>query len=519
MTITEERATALLRGVAANPRAGTEVLTRLLAPAAADAREVLQRRPLPAEFVQRTLRTGDRRERSAVARNLHLTADQCRQVIRDPEDLVAAALVSARPFRQGTARAVQLPDDVVDLVLLGTAQRETMMLLPKEIAEELVTSGHLVGHRRRLVDHPEPALRAFACTYWTELGEDQRAALLADPDPEVRAKAHRNAHPDLAELGTQYTENSPRNQVTHCWASALPDELLDTLITERTHLAGLVRNPYLPPHAVRRLAADPDPAVRRRIAERPDVEADLLAVLAADPDEGVRRCAELLPAPRTRGRAAAVFGLFGASVADLPWPMAEPVDDPGLDWYHACAASPEAVLRRAAAISPRLDAATVQRLAADPDREVRLRLALHHPDAPPTLLLEAYAQLPAHRSRLRLRPAFPRTGLPPGLATDADPAVRELAAADPEFGGDLETLLADPDPGVRRAAAANPRLPADRVAALLTGPEADSETDPETGPDADLGLLEGAAASPHLTDRRLHELLDLAGIPRSGPAG
>ncbi|MFJ5229125.1 hypothetical protein ACIQBJ_04405 [Kitasatospora sp. NPDC088391] len=500
--IDEGRAVALVRGVAANPGAGAGVLVRLLPPEAREAREVLQRRPLPAEFVALVLRDGDRSDRSVIARNVHLTGEQARQVVRDRDDLVAARLVSA-PGGRGTVRAVQLPDDVVDLVLLGTAERDRAMLLPQEIVAELGAAGHLEAHLRRLVDHPEPALRAFVCGYWTRLGTGQRAALLADPDPEVRAAAHREAHPDLAEQGRRWAANSSRDRITQLWASPLPDDLLDTLITTRTHPELLAGNPHLPPPAVRRLAADPDPLVRRTVAQRPDLDAELLDVLAADPDEGVRRRAALLPAPRTRGRAEAVFRVLGTPVAHPSAVRPEPVDDPGLDWYRACAAAPDPVLRRTAATCPRLDPPTAARLAADPDRDVRLLLALHHPAAPPALLLEAYAQLPEQRDRLRLHPAFPRRGLPAALARDPDPAVRELAASDQDFAGDPEALRADPDPRVRRAAAANPRLPAGRAADLLADPGAGLEQ------------VEGAAAHPGLTADRLHALLDEAGVPRA----
>jgi len=180
----------------------------------------------------------------------------------------------------------------------------------------------------------------------------------------------------------------------------------------------------------------------------------------------------------------------------------EPVERPDPAWYRACARSPQSALRRAAASCFDLDAATVRQLAADDDPAVRMLLALFHPDAPPALLLEAYLALPLHRTRLRLRPAFPSRRLPAEYARHDDPEVRELAAADPEFGGDLAALLADPAPDVRRAAAANPRTPAATVEALLADPGAAPE------------LLEGAAANPQVTVRQLDNLLDRAGVPR-----
>ncbi|MER5682383.1 hypothetical protein [Streptomyces sp. NPDC002205] len=60
-------------------------------------------------------------------------------------------------------------------------------------------------------------------------------------------------------------------------------------------------------------------------------------------------------------------------------------------------------------------------------------------------------------------------------------------------------MLSDPDARVRRAAGAGPLLPPDLTAALLRAPEA----------------AEAAASNPSPPAERLHELLDLAGIPRS----
>lgn len=489
---------ALLRGVAANPAAGVDVLVRLLAAECTAARPVLRRRPLPAGFVALLLDSPERSLRALAAGNPHLTADQIRRVARDRECRVVFRLLGATggAFR-AAHRATPLPADVLDLLLLGTAEREAELLTPGEYFGELASGGHLdAAYRRRLATHPEPALRRAACGDWGQLGDAARESLLADPDPEVRAAAHEQAHPDLERLAQSFAAAGPRERRVHCWMSPLPPEVLETLLAAREELPFLAVNPHLPSDAVRRLAADPDPAVRRAIAERPDLDAESVTALAADPDPGVRRRAELLPRPRTRGRARLVSWLLGTDLAKVDTPVPEPVDDPGLDWYLACAASPDPVLRRAAAVCRELDPATVRLLAADPDRDVRLLLALRHPDAPPALLLDAYLHLPNQRPYLLLRPAFPRAGLPVELAAHPDPQVRQLLAGDPEF--DAAALLDDPDPDVRRTAAAHPRLP---VAGLLA--------DPGTAPD----LLEGAAANPQLTERHLHALLDRAGAP------
>ncbi|MFE1384487.1 hypothetical protein ACFW6S_36665 [Streptomyces sp. NPDC058740] len=69
------------------------------------------------------------------------------------------------------------------------------------------------------------------------------------------------------------------------------------------------------------------------------------------------------------------------------------------EWFAACAASEEPVLRRVAASWPGLPAALVETLARDDDEEVRIRLACLHPLAPPHLLLDGFVtRLPTVRT-------------------------------------------------------------------------------------------------------------------------
>ncbi|WP_244291544.1 hypothetical protein [Streptomyces subrutilus] len=146
------------------------------------------------------------------------------------------------------------------------------------------------------------------------------------------------------------------------------------------------------------------------------------------------------------------------------------------------------MLRRGAASWPGLPAPLVESLARDDDEEVRIRLACHHPLAPPHLLLAVFVARPAHRPHLLTLPGFPRTGLT-HLIGHPDPQVRALAAADLAL---PEPPVEDPDASVRRAAAAHPRLTPEVLEALLA--------DPRTA--------EGAAANPTLPVPRMHVLLD-----------
>ncbi len=408
---------------------------------------------------------------------------------------MAGPLVAERPH--------PLPDAALELVLLGAGRRTGGLLGANEILGEVLHglhSGVTGGFRRRMATHREPELRRWACTFITALDEGRRAALLDDPDPDVRAAARHTLTPATLTAEELAAAGSDRDRAHLHGIRRIPSDLFDAGLADwARYLAG---NPHLHPDAVRRLAFHPDHEVRHRLAHRSDLTPDVAALLAADPEPCVRHRAGAEPAPRHPARTAALNGVDGSEPSDSPWVGREPVDHPGLDWYHACARSPHPLLRRAAATCRELDAPTVRRLAADEDREVRLLLALHHPDAPPALLLEAHLARPRHRRRLRLRAAFPTRGLPAALAAHEDSEIRELAAADPEFDGDLAALRADPAPDVRRAAAANPRTPATTVHALLADPDADSD------------LREGAAASPHLTGNQLHALLDRLGVPR-----
>ena len=75
---------------------------------------------------------------------------------------------------------------------------------------------------------------------------------------------------------------------------------------------------------------------------------------------------------------------------------------PTPDWFASCATSGHPLLRRIAATFPHLPANLAERLAQDPDEDVRHLLAYNHPLAPPHLLLDALitARRP-RRSRAR----------------------------------------------------------------------------------------------------------------------
>jgi hypothetical protein len=277
---------------------------------------------------------------------------------------------------------------------------------------------------------------------------------------------------------------------------AVSRTVAEQCLAQQRDLRALAHNPHTPSDVVARLARDPDPDVRERVASRADLKPALLTELAQDPDITVRTRALLQPLPRTWPQRAAIDRIIGRT-AERIGPVGEMLIEPETSWYAACATSAHPLLRRVAATCPRLPQELVHRLADDPDPDVRHLLAYNHPLAPLTLILDTYIATPRQRPYLLALPGLPRTGLHDLLDHD-DADVRALAAADTTLAQAPLALLADPEPRVRRAAAANPLLPFDLLPTLLN----------------DLDTAEGAAANPSLTAGHLHELLDLSGLPR-----
>jgi hypothetical protein len=246
----------------------------------------------------------------------------------------------------------------------------------------------------------------------------------------------------------------------------------------------LARNRHTPADALARLARHPDSEIRRLVATRPDL-GPAAAQLRQDPDEDVRMRARLQPCIRTWAEFQEVQKVVDHG-PDCTCPITQPATEPSPDWYATCAASEEPALRRVAASWPGLPAELVETLAQDDDEEVRIRLACHHPLAPPHLLLDVFVTRPAHRPHLLTLPALTRTGRT-HLIAHPEPEVRALAAADPTL---PEPPLGDPDDALCRAAAANPTLTPETLETLLTA----------------LRTAEGAAANPSLPVPRMHAL-------------
>ncbi|MBV6696840.1 hypothetical protein [Kitasatospora aureofaciens] len=491
---TSPLADSLLRGVAANPAAPSDVLLRLLAPEGRPAWHALHGRPLPADVVETVVTHPDSSVRRIVARNRHVAPEQRGRLADDPSERVRAGLASGP--RPRLHPVTPLPDEA--LVTLLTAEDvpgRGGLLTADEIREDLVVSGQIPqSFRLRALKHPDPRIRAYAANSCWQLTSEQLDGLLADPDPTVRQAARSaSRYLDPAAMEAELPERDCHWRSVLLCNFAISDAVAEACLATGRNLWSLAGNRHTPAHAVARLARHPDPEVRERVASRADLDAALLAELAEDTDAEVRSSA-LVHALRRRWQHFGVLDEVPTWTADLIGPPIEQHVDP--EWYRACAVSDHPKLRRIAATWPDLPEDLVARLAADPDSEVPRLLALNHPLAPPETVLAAFVACPRERAYLSTLPTLPRTGLR-HLLDHEDPEVRALAAADPTLDRPPVALLTDPDERVRRAAAANPCLPADVRDSLLNDPE----------------LAEGAAANPALTARQLHDLLDRTGLP------
>ncbi|GAA1091500.1 hypothetical protein [Kitasatospora arboriphila] len=480
-----------LRGIAFNPAAPSEVLIRLLDRAAGGIGPLMcEGRDLPDAVVDAALRHPDRVVRRALARNRHVDPTRLAPLATDPSGIVRGWLAGGPRPRPRWVRP--LPDDVLVTLLTAQDGGEDGMVTEQDIIAELDSSRQIpLSFHCSLAGREHPELRIRATWRWQLLTPAEREALLDDPDPAVREAAQDHSW----ELDPERVEARLPSIGSLSKGFVLGTCALSRALVEQCFADGTVRpltwNRHTPADAVARLARHPEPAVRALVAARPDLGADLVAELREDPDENVRRRARLHPVPRTWAEYWAIERVIGQIIGhgpDCTCPITEPAPEPSPDWYAACAASEEPELRRVAASWPLLPAVLVETLAQDDDEEVRIRLACHHPLAPPHLLLDVFVTRPAHREHLLTLPAFPRTGRT-HLIGHPDPEVRALAAADPAL---PEPPVDDPDEAVRRAAAANPSLTPQALEPLL----------------ADLRTAEGAAANPSLPAARMHALLD-----------
>ncbi|MFF3331088.1 hypothetical protein ACFYWX_16215 [Streptomyces sp. NPDC002888] len=487
------------RGIAANPAAPSDVLLRLLHPAARAAWKVLcQERALPADVIDAVIGHPERSVRRAFARNPYAAPAQRSRLVDDPDAFVRADLASGPRLRTGRVEA--LPDDVIETLL--TRQDDPDHAQPvtaDEIRQELAFSGQIpMSFYREMPAHKNPELRVQGAGSWLWLTPGQRNALLADPDPAVRDAARRHSRIlDPAAMEADLPEADCHHRSLLLVNYAVSRTVAEACLAGGRNLWALAHNRYTPADAVACLARHPDPHVRERVAGRADLDPPLLEVLAKDPDDTVRTRALVHPLPRTWAQREALDQVVGRT-AEAIGPVAEMRVEPDTDWYSACCVSTHPLLRRVAATYSGLPQELVHRLADDPDPDVRHLLAYNHPLAPPATVLDAFIATPQQRPYLLTLPHLPRTGLR-HLLNHEDPDVRGLAAADTTLDRPPTHLLTDADADVRRAAAANPLLPLDLIETLLDTPD----------------TAEAAAANPRLSPERLHDLLNRTDLPHT----
>ncbi|WP_457030132.1 hypothetical protein [Kitasatospora sp. P5_F3] len=447
-----------LAGVVLNPVAPTDVLLRLLACDSAAVRMTLcLERDLPVEVVDAVLAHPDPRTRRFLAANPHVDPVQRARLVDDPHWLVRAWLGQGPGYQH---RHSKLPEQTV-VRMLTTFEQECLESLFWQVPRSA---------RRTFPSHPEPKVRAYACAWWSELTEQERSALLADADEEVRERAQLQGR----HLDPEYVERELPDRSCHARTHLLMHGALSRRVVEQVlaapvghqDLAMIAGNPSLPLDVLALLVRDPDRHVRETTAGRPELTAQQRQALAQDSHPAVRTRISLHPALTEEERAAIDYQVdveqtFGPS---------DRVHDPAESRRVALSSHP--TLRRSAACDSSLPPDLVTHLSDDPDLGVRVLLAQNHPQAPEELLLRSFLEYTGReRWHLTTRPNFPTADLG-RYAEAADPMLRRLALLDPQIPlPTVDRLSADLDPGVRADAARHPRLPLRRLTELLDDEE------------------------------------------------
>ncbi|MFD9035704.1 translation initiation factor 2 [Streptomyces sp. NPDC059567] len=473
---------ATLQGLAANPAAPVDVLLRLLdsGDGAVHSSLCRSRREIPDEVVAAILTHPNPRTRGGLARNPYVSGELRGRVVDDEFWLVRSCLARG-PGEDAWPR--HLPDHVIDRMYTTYDGQELDELIASRQAPRRI--------RLDYATHPSATLRRYSTSMWRWLSEERRAALLADPDPDIRASAARQLEEDdAAEMERQLRAMPGTRSHGHSHILVncrLSRAVVDELLLERADddLWCLAHNYSTPPDVVAHVARVGDPKTRLEVAGREELPRDLVDLLARDPDPEVRTAVSMRPELTEDERAAVDYVV--PPLRDL-WLGEDPYRAP---LSHARSAHP--LLRRRVAHNPELPAELVALLAADDDLGVRVLLAQFHPGAPPELLLRCYLEYTGrYRDRLLELPQFPAVGLGPRFADAEDPAVRLLAACDPELDPAVaDALTRAEEPRIRSAAARNPALARTRLHQLLEDEE----------------LSKDAAANPALPLETMYRLL------------
>ncbi|MFE9013686.1 Mucin-2 [Streptomyces cyaneofuscatus] len=455
-----------LDGLARNPALPTPLLLRLLAfDGGGDGppRHAMLRPGLPESAIAVILAHPNPWVRIDYAKSKLAEPGQRARLVDDPSPRVRAALAYGPQLGGPRASVTPLPDDVCARLLDDPDPSVRAALLESpHLAPSFVAS---------LATHHDPAARLSAARAWEKLSADERSALLADPDPEVRRAAalgecRRDAHLTAELL------RDPKSVAEALRHGLLHRADAERCLAERTHLAALAENPSLPADLVERLAVDPDEDVRLAVSVRPEL------------DETRRMAIDFTVGDLDRGEG-------------VQW-VRDGLADPEVLRRAATSAHP--LLRRTAALSPHLPPDLLLLLARGEDQVVENCLGIHHPDTPEEVLMRVYARLGSTFSAwmAETHPRFPREGLAARYADHPDGHYRRLAVRDPAATPTLiERLSHDPTVWTRQEAAEDPRLPLHRLRETLHVPE----------------LASSAAANPALPEDEMAAVLDRAGVP------
>ncbi|MFD5987481.1 Mucin-2 [Streptomyces cyaneofuscatus] len=291
-----------LDGLARNPALPTPLLLRLLAfDGGGDGppRHAMYRPALPEAAVAVILAHPNIWARIDYAKSKLAEPGQRARLVDDPSPKVRATLAYGPEWGDPRAAVVPLPDGVCARLLDDRDPSvRTALLDSPHLAPSFVAS---------LATHHDPAARRSAARVWEKLPVDERSALLADPDPEVRRAAvlgecRRDAHL------TAENPSLPADLVERLAVD--PDEDVRLAVSVRPELdearrmaidftvgdlhggdaVPWVRDGIADPDVLRRAATSAHPLLRRTAAQSPHLPPDLLLLLARVEDQVVENC-------------------------------------------------------------------------------------------------------------------------------------------------------------------------------------------------------------------------------------
>ncbi|MDH6131362.1 hypothetical protein P3T37_000731 [Kitasatospora sp. MAA4] len=301
---------------------------------------VAEHAALPANLARRLAARPDLRIRDALARN----------AATPPDVLAALSADGGRPPVERCGRCEDLPE--------GCADHEAGVHVVR--AATLQNPSTPPAGLERFLDSPDAWVRA-ALARRPDLPDAVYRHLAADPDSRVRRDAA--ANPAVGEALIRALAADPDRSVRNAVAAnlALPMSLLKQL-APAVRMGGepWPRIAAASPEELRDLARSTTAQLRALVAAHPDLPADLVAALAADPDPAVAR--RLAPHP-------------GLTPAQL----------------HALAEHHGPPLHPALAVNPRCPPALLHTMATTatgtaPTHDTLLAVA-RHPSAPPQTLL------------------------------------------------------------------------------------------------------------------------------------